>query len=82
MPSCGSCRRPIRLLASAWQRRDTGGDDRAEVPGPPVPGEIDGEQFDLPDQSPHDINRYDVIKAVVRTESFVAEASWTPTSSC
>jgi hypothetical protein len=36
-------------------------------------GEVDGEQFDLPDQSAHDIGRYDVIKDVVRTESFVAE---------
>lgn len=36
-------------------------------------GEVDGDQFDLPDQSAHDIGRYDVIKDVVRTESFVAE---------
>lgn len=36
-------------------------------------GHVDGELFDLPDQSAHDISRYDVVKDVVRTESFVAE---------
>ncbi|TQM08962.1 hypothetical protein [Pseudonocardia kunmingensis] len=36
-------------------------------------GVLDGEQFDLPDQSAHDISHYDVIKDVARTESFVAE---------
>ena len=36
-------------------------------------GVVGGESFDLPSQSAHDISRYDVIKDVVRTESFVAE---------
>lgn len=36
-------------------------------------GEIGGESFDLPDQSAHDISRYDVVKDIVRTESFVAD---------
>lgn len=35
-------------------------------------GDVGGEAFDLPDQSAHDISRYDVVKDIVRTESFVA----------
>lgn len=36
-------------------------------------GDVGGEAFDLPDQSAHDISRYDVVKDIVRTESFVAD---------
>lgn len=35
-------------------------------------GDVEGESFDLPDQSAHDISRYDFVKDIVRTESFVA----------
>lgn len=35
-------------------------------------GEIAGELFDLPNQAAHDIARYDVVKDVVRVESFLA----------
>lgn len=35
-------------------------------------GNVGGEAFELPDQSAHDTSRYDVIKDIVRTESFVA----------
>ena len=35
-------------------------------------GDVGGEVFDLPDQSAHGISRYDVVKDIVRTESFVA----------
>ena len=34
--------------------------------------EIDGEEFDLPNQSAHDVSRYDVVKDVVRIEQLVS----------
>jgi hypothetical protein len=36
-------------------------------------GVVGGEPFELPDQSAQDISRYDVIKDIVRVESFVAD---------
>jgi hypothetical protein len=36
-------------------------------------GVVGGEPFELPDQSAQDISRYDVIKDVVRMESFVVD---------
>jgi hypothetical protein len=36
-------------------------------------GVVGGEPFELPDQSAQEISRYDVIKDVVRMESFVAD---------
>lgn len=36
-------------------------------------GDLDGEQFELVNQSAHDVLRYDVIKDLVRVESFVTD---------